>query len=127
MHDISDHLPISIRIKLNDDSGKSMHVKHHNSFDFRNIDKLKHRLVTKLPALFLITDAEAAGTFLSDTLKEGISYFSIKKTGRRSVPFQPWISYGLLRYINKKITFIRNFFILPLKQMKTPSSATETH
>ena len=127
MHDISDHLPISIHIKLSDDLGKSMHVKHHNSFDFRNIDTLKRSLVPKLQGIFQINDAEAAGTFLSDTLREGILNYSIKKVSRRSMPFQPWISYGLLRCINKKITSIRNFFILPLRQTKTPSSTTVTH
>ena len=113
-HDISDHLPISIHIKTSNDSKKTS-VRHNQSFDFRNIDKLKQSLAIKLSGFFHIRDAEIACSFLTDSLRDEMSHYSTKKVSRRSVPFQPWISYGLLRCINRKNYLHKKFLHSPTK------------
>ena len=62
--DVSDHLPISIHIKISNDFKNNTYNKQNHSFDFRNIDKLKHSLAIKLSGFFQIRDAETACHFL---------------------------------------------------------------
>ena len=112
-HDVSDHLPISIHIRTGSDPKEKPHILHRNSFDFRNIDKVKHALATKLSNFSQFTDAEAACVFLTETVTEAIARYSIVKASRRSVPFQPWISHGLLRCINRKNYLHKKFIHSP--------------
>ena len=109
---ITDHLPIFAHINVKVNNQKQTHVKK-ETFDFRKIDELKHNLPIKLNNVFNLTDAEDASSFLLDTLSSEISNLSIKKTNRRTVPIQPWLSFSLLRCINKKNRLHKKFIHNP--------------
>ena len=112
-HDISDHLPIGIYINMKISPHNKTFVNSNKSFDFRNINKLKESISVKLADFLQITCAESACSSLINSLSDEISRYSIKKTNRRSVPIQPWISHGLLRCINKKNLLHKKFIHSP--------------
>ena len=110
--DISDHLPIFINIKLNFRIQKKSVAKHAR-FDFRNIETLKQNLSCKLPNIIDLTDAEMACSAIISTVTSEIMNLSIKNVNRRTVPIQPWISYGLLHSINRKNYLHKKFTHCP--------------
>ena len=110
--DISDHLPIFINIRLNSGARKKSIAKH-AKFDFRNIETLKQNISRNLPNINDLTDAEMACSAIITTVTREIMNLSIKKVNRRSVPIQPWISYGLLHSINRKNHLHKKFIHCP--------------
>ena len=123
INDISDHLPISININVNIASHKKPFANHRYTFDFRNIERLRHSVSAKLADFHLISNAESACSVLINTLEEEIIHNSIKKVNRRSVPIQPWISYGLLACINKKNNLHKKFVHSPTELNHTAFKA----
>ena len=101
--------PPLININVNIASHKKPFASHSYTFDFRNIERLRHSVSAKLADFHLISNAESACSVLINTLEEEIIHNSIKKVNRRSVPIQPWISYGLLACINKKNNLHKKF------------------
>ena len=118
LEDISDHLPITVHVNLNINVLKKLPTKH-LSFDFRNIEPLRTNLSTKLAGFSEISDAETASSILINTLSCEITRLSIKKVSRRTVPIQPWISYGLLRCINRKNYLHKKFIHSPNEHNNT--------
>ena len=112
VHDISDHLPITVSVDTMVDIQQKTFANH-KSFDYRKIENLKQSLSTRLIYFYQITDAETACSVLIETLQKGIAENSIKSVNRRSVPIQPWISFGLLRCINRKNSLHKKFVHSP--------------
>lgn len=118
LSDISDHLPILTSIDTRANFEKKSLITT-SSFDFRKIEALKQNISNKLTNFFDITDAEQSGTFLVNTIATEISNLSIKKVNRRTVPIQPWISFGLLQCINKKNKLHKKFVHHPSERNHT--------
>ena len=110
VHDLSDHLPIIVNVKIQlPNHAKSQ--QHHTTFDFRKIDSLRTKIAQRLSNFLAIQDAEQSCINLSEILSEEIRNHSVQKPSRRNVPIQPWISYDLLRRINEK-NELHNKYIL---------------
>ena len=113
--DLSDHLPICafINFKTNPHS----HLQHGDKhFDFRRTEQLKEKLVSGLANFQEFEHSEPACSKLATVLSSSIAELSIKKPTRRSAPIQPWISYNLLRCINKKNALHKKYVKCPTNQ-----------
>lgn len=106
---ISDHLPIQLQLTANIQQQKNKHSSPVSSFDFRKIENLKQNLAASLTNFQSISDPNVAANFLQSVLESEIAKFSIIRSSRRRVPFQPWISYNLLHCINKKNDLYKKF------------------
>ena len=112
LNDISDHLPICARVNMK----TNMQIKSDKScskFDFRKTEMLSKNLSLKLSEFHKITNAEDASCLLIGTISKEIETLSIKSVSRRSAPIQPWISYSLLRCINRKNHLHKKFVRSP--------------
>lgn len=100
--DISDHMPITLTINRVTKKEKNSSAQDQLSFDFRKIGILKTALTTKLAQIMHTQDAETATSLLVTTINSEIHKLSTKKSNRRTTPVQPWISFALVKSINKK-------------------------
>ena len=112
MADLSDHLPIAMHLQMRIACRDKANVMR-NVFDFRKVDSLKRNLSNRLNNFCSILDAEQSCNALSHALKIEIANHSIKQGNRRTVPIRPWISYDLLRRINKKNALHKKFVLFP--------------
>ena len=78
-------------------------------FNFDSIDELKSNITEKLKDFQLTDDIELCAKHFSETILEEISNLSTARTSRRCAPIQPWITPGLLRFINKKNDLLSKF------------------
>ena len=115
LSDLSDHLPIVASLK-NEVPNQLKNQQPHTVFDFRKIDLIRERIPNRLNGFFEIYDAELSCDTLLDVLREEILAHSIKKPNRQTVPIQPWISYDLLRRINRKNELHRNVILSPTEE-----------
>ena len=112
VNDTSDHLPICVKINRKT-YAKMKSLSKYLKFDFRKIETLKQNLSLRLSDFHKLMEAESASSMLLSTLSKEIEDLSIKTVNRRTVPIQPWISFSLLRCINrKKNIYIKSSYIL---------------
>ena len=112
LNDISDHLPICAQISMKTNI-QTKSAKTCSKFDFRKIDTLNKNLSIKLSEFHNSTNAENASHLLIGTISKEIEKLSTKSMSRRSAPIQPWISYSLLRCINRKNYLHKKFVHSP--------------